>query len=87
MIDWHEIDGRSLGAVHPKILDLPPVIASRLTWAHVVPVTAANREDHSSLSQAACLALHAREALAIVDHEVVTGIFAERNQHRVAALS
>jgi thymidine phosphorylase len=47
-----------------------------------MPIRAARREPDSPIPQAAGLALHARQDLSVIDHEVIACVLAERQKHR-----
>ena len=73
--------------MHAEVLNLAAIITTRTTRSQVMPVGAADSEDDRAVAEPPCLALDARQALAVVDHEVVTRVLSERDQDRVAALS
>ena len=83
IFDWDEVDRSELRAEDGELVDLAVVGALANPGIPMVGVRAGRPKDHTSVSEAARLALDARKACPVVDDQVGPGILAEGRVDRI----
>src|SRR5262249_20140423 len=81
----HEVHASVVRAMDAVEIDRVAVAPEALLRGRVMRVAAVHLEHDPTLTDPTGLALHLREALSVVDHEVVTGVLAEWDEEVVSA--
>src|SRR5215210_6955647 len=85
--DRDQVAPPGLWTEHREVVDLPLIVTLRRSRVGMVSVGAARVEDDRALPQSAGLALHASEARAVVDREVVAGVLPKRHEQVVTCFA
>jgi hypothetical protein len=86
VLDRNEVHAARLGTEDGEEVDLAFVCPASGLRVSMVPVAAARGEEHRALPEPPRLALHTRQSVSVVDHQVIARVLAERHEKVIARL-